>query len=394
MSNILLSERPHIGIFGDTNAGKSAIFNKILGQDMSIVSETRGTTTDPVIKVMELISFGAVALVDTAGLGDETALAQARESKTRQIFRRTTLALYIADISEFSESSYAGIKLEFEKNDIPHVLVFSKIDKVEDFQKFEEGYPNAEFVSVYDEQSVEKLKSRIVNELKKINTDNGKLLSDLLPPKSTVVLVVPIDSEAPKGRLILPQVQLIRECLDSNIKCVVVTLAELAEVLSELKRVDLVITDSQAFAEVEKIVSPDILLTSFSMLFARKKGDFSTLLSGAAGIDKLSHGDKILIAEGCSHNTSHEDIGTVKIPALLKKVTGKKLTFDIMQGHDFPGGVSEYALIIHCGGCMLTDAEMRSRIKLAIGADVPITNYGMAIAKLTGISERTIEVFK
>ena len=397
----LLSERPHIGIFGDTNAGKSAIFNKILGQEMAIVSAIRGTTTDPLIKAIELVPYGAIALIDTAGLGDITELASAREKKTRQMLRRTTLALYIADVTEFSESSYINMQSEFERYDIPHILVFSKIDiaNSKDLDMLREKYPEAIFVSIYDEESMDSLKSSVVNELELLAKTfaNNNLLGDLLPKGSTVVLVIPIDSETPRGRLILPQVQLIRECLDFDIRCVVISPAILAETLNEHDKTDLVVTDSQIFATVAAIVPKDIMLTSFSMLLARKKGDLAAQLRGADAIDNLSDGDTVLIAEACSHNTTHEDIGTVKIPALLKKYTACELQFDFMQGHDFPNdsdNIAKYAMIIHCGACMITDAEMRSRIKSAAAHNVPITNYGMAIAKITGILERVSEVFK
>ena len=394
----LLSERPHIGIFGDTNAGKSAIFNKILGQEMAIVSDIRGTTTDPLIKAMELVPYGAIALIDTAGLGDITELASAREKKTRQMLRRTTLALYIADVTEFSESSYINMQIEFERYDIPHILVFSKIDiaNSKDLDMLREKYQEAIFVSIYDENSIDDLRLRIADKLETLDkaSANNNLLGDLLPKGSTVVLVIPIDSETPRGRLILPQVQLIRECLDFDIKCVVVSPALLAETLNQYNKIDLVVTDSQIFATVAEIVPKDIMLTSFSMLLARKKGDLAAQLRGAEAIDNLSNGDTVLIAEACSHNTTHEDIGTVKIPALLKKYTACELQFDFMQGHDFPDNIAKYAMIIHCGACMITDAEMRSRIKSATAHNVPITNYGMAIAKFTGILERVSEVFK
>jgi len=408
---VLLSERPHIGIFGDTNAGKSAIFNRILGQEMAIVSDIRGTTTDPLIKAMELAPYGAVALIDTAGLGDITALASARENKTRQMLRRTTLALYVADVARFNKSSYADMQNEFHRYDIPHILVFSKIDTADpkDLDALRETYPKSAFVSIYDNydnnhdnQSMDTLKSRIADELEALESESEAspdarergLLGDILPKGSTVVLVIPIDSETPRGRLILPQVQLIRECLDFEIKCVIVPPALLEETIRQHAHVDLVVTDSQIFDAVADIVPRNVLLTSFSMLFARKKGDLATQLRGAGAIDTLNDGDSILIAEACSHTTTHEDIGTVKIPALLRKTTGREFRFEFMQGHDFPENIANYAMIIHCGACMITDAEMRSRIKLAAAHDIPITNYGMAIAKLTGILERVSEVFK
>jgi [FeFe] hydrogenase H-cluster maturation GTPase HydF len=385
--------RTHVSIFGSTNAGKSSLFNKLIGQDMMIVSEKRGTTTDPVTKAMELLPYGPIALTDTAGLGDTTDIGKQRIEKTEKILDRTDFALYTADCTSFNEADYIAAKEQFAKTKIGHLLIFTKSDL--DFpNELKEKYPDSIFVSMHDDASIKELKKRLIAELTKINPDNDTMIGDLLPSGSTVVMVIPIDSEAPKGRIILPQVQFLRDCLDHGIKCVVTRDTELEETLRELNRVDLVVTDSQAFKFVSSVVPENILLTSFSMMMAKMKGDLRQLIKGADAIDALKDGSRILMAEACTHNSSHEDIGRVKIPNLLKKYTGKDLTFDYYVHHDFPKNITDYDLVIHCGGCMINSRSMNNRIDFCTEANVPITNYGVVLAYLNGILDRSKRIFE
>lgn len=391
--------RKHVAIFGDTNAGKSTLFNAILGQEAVIVSEQKGTTTDPVIKAMELIPFGPIALIDTAGLDDLSEVGVLRIKKTKAILDRTDLALYAADITVFDEDAYAKISEEFEKKLIPHILVFTKWDKVSEDKKkmtqerYQEKYQNAVFTAHTDSRSIDNLKKRICRELDKLGKKDEMLIGDLLPPNSTVVMVVPVDSAAPKGRLILPQVQLIRDCLDHGIKCFVTRETELSNALDNLKKVDLVVTDSQAFRIVSGIVPFDIPLTSFSMILARQKGDLDTFIQGVKKLEQLPDQAKILIAESCSHNHTHEDIGRVKIPALIKKQTGKEFSFTFYAGHDFPENLADYQMVIHCGACMVNRKTVHTRLGMCKDLGIPITNYGVLLAYLNGILLRCSEFF-
>ena len=391
MEKTPLSSRTHVSIFGDTNAGKSALFNKLIGQDMVIVSDVRGTTTDPVTKAMELIPYGPIALTDTAGLGDTTEMGAERMKKTEKILERTDFAIYAADCAGFDEAAYSDLAVMFEKRKIGHLLVFTKSDLGK--PDIAEKYPNAVFVSVYDEGSVETLKRLLAERLSELCDEEQTMIGRLLPEGSTIVLVIPIDSEAPKGRLILPQVQFIRDCLDHGMKAVCVRDTELAETLSELPRVDLVVTDSQAFYEVSRIVPEDIKLTSFSMMMAGMKGDLAEFIRGADAVKFLEDGSRILMAEACTHNVSHEDIGRVKIPSLLKKCTGKELRFDYCVGYDFPDNIDDYDLVIHCGGCMINSRAIRNRITVCREHGIPISNYGVILAYVNGITERSRRVF-
>ncbi len=390
MEKTPIAFRTHVSIFGNTNAGKSALFNALIGQDLAIVSEKHGTTTDPVIKAMELIPYGPIALADTAGLGDCSDIGKERMQKTEKILDRTDFAIYAAACDDFDKSAYERAKESFSKKHIPHLLVFTKSDKESGTLK--EEYPDAVFVSVYDQNSIDALKGILNARLPK-DESSETMVGDLLPYGSTVVMVIPIDSEAPKGRIILPQVQFLRDCLDHGMKAVAVRDTELEETLAELNRVDLVVTDSQAFKFVSSVVPKDIKLTSFSMMMARMKGDLKTFADGAAAIEKLKDGSRILMAEACTHNSSHEDIGRVKIPNLLKKYTGKKLEFDFYTHHDFPDNLSDYDLVIHCGGCMINSKSMRMRAEFCLESGVPITNYGVVLAYVNGILDRSKEVF-
>lgn len=390
MEKTPLAMRKHIAIFGDTNAGKSTLFNKILGQDTAIVSNISGTTTDPITKSMELIPYGPIALIDTAGLGDETELGGKREAKTIDILKRTDLIIYAADVN------YGYRKPKLIDEDIPVILAFTKCDLAdgETITLAKSEHPNAVFISECNAESIDELKNKIIAELEKQERDDETLIGKLLPENSSLVLVCPIDSEAPKGRLILPQVQLIRDCLDHNMKAYVTTEKTLAEALNELEKVDLVVTDSQAFKVVDEIVPKSVKLTSFSMLLANQKGNFAQLCRGAKAIDGLNWKSKILMLEGCTHNSSHEDIGRVKIPALIKKYLGKEpQRYEHFSGYSMPDDITDYDLIIQCGMCMINKKEVESRLKAAEENGVPITNYGIALAFLNGILDRACEIF-
>ncbi len=391
MEKTPLSMRKHVAIFGDTNVGKSTLFNKLLGQEAAIVSEISGTTTDPITKSMELIPYGPIALIDTAGLRDDTALGGQRTAKTMEVLKRTDLVLYVHDISRKNVISSPAV----DKN-IPTVIVFTKCDLADanTLSEVSMEYPDSVLMFDYNEESMESLRKKMIEELEKQERDDDTLIGKLLPKNSSLVLVCPIDSEAPKGRLILPQVQLIRDCLDHNMKAYVTTEKTLADSISELKKVDLVVTDSQAFKIVDKLVPKTIKLTSFSMLLANQKGNFKQLYDGAKSIKTLNENSKILMLEGCTHNTSHEDIGRVKIPALIKKYLGGKSTqYDYFSGYNMPADISVYDLIIQCGMCMINKKEVASRLESADKKNVPMTNYGIALAFLNGILDRACEIF-
>lgn len=385
------SMRKHITIFGNTNVGKSTLFNKLLGQEAAIVSEVSGTTTDPVTKSMELIPYGPVVLIDTAGLNDETELGEQRTAKTLDIIKRTDLILYVRDVN--CENVLEPIK--FDKK-IPIIPVFTKCDLADakTLNSVSAEFPNSVLIFDYNEKSMESLQKRMIEELSMQERDDDTVIGNLMPKGSNIVMVCPIDSEAPKGRLILPQVQLIRDCLDYGMKAYVTTETTLSDALNDLKRVDLVVTDSQAFRIVDKIVPKNIMLTSFSMLLARQKGNFDQLLKGAAKIDSLSNSSKILMLEGCTHNTSHEDIGKVKIPKLITKyLNGVAPQYEYYTGYNMPESLDGYDMIIQCGMCMINKQEIRSRLELAAEKGVPVTNYGIALAKLNGILDRAAEIF-
>lgn len=395
MEKTPMGSRRHVTILGNVNAGKSTLFNAILGQHGSIVSNHRGTTTDPVVKAMELVPFGPIVLIDTGGLDDRSPVGAKRIERTKRIVDRTDLVLYAADVTSFDDEEYKAIASELREMSIPHILVFTKCDMVSEEKKrlLKEEHERAVFTSEKDLESIELLKKRIGRELRKLGTDEETLVGDILPVDSTVIMVVSIDAGAPKGRLILPQVQFIRDCLDHGIKCLVTKEEQLEEALSELKAVDLVVTDSQNFKTVERTVPRDIPLTSFSMLLARQKGDMDIFMEGVEKVEELTDDAKILIAEACTHNTSHEDIGRVKIPTLLKKHTGKDLQFDFYGGHDFPENLHEYELVVHCGGCMINKRAIETRLLRCQAEGVSVTNYGVLLAYLNGILPRCSETF-
>ncbi|MGL5576122.1 MAG: [FeFe] hydrogenase H-cluster maturation GTPase HydF [Sarcina sp.] len=391
MNNVTKGNRKHISIFGNVNAGKSSLMNCLTGQEVSIVSQEKGTTTDSVKKAMEILDLGAIMLTDTAGLNDKTVLGEKRVSKALEVLKSTDLGIYVMDSKDMDLEAYNEWKKEAKKYNVDFITVISKSDLLSEEEKLgmKNNLKDAIFISSENGNGMDEL----IDEMKKLLKDDvdKSLIGDLLPYGSTVVLVVPIDSEAPKGRLILPQVQLIRDCLDNGIKSYVVRDTELEEALTDLKKVDLVVTDSQAFKKVSQIVPSNIRLTSFSILFARQKGDLSKFIEGANAIRNLKAGNKVLIAESCTHNVSHEDIGQVKIPKMLEKFVGGKLDFSFSMGNDFKNNLEDYDLVIHCGACMINRKTVISRINLCNQKTVPITNYGIVIAFLTGILDRATD---
>lgn len=396
----LKSLRLHIGIFGKTNVGKSAFLNRITNQDISIVSEIAGTTTDVVEKSMELLPVGAVVFLDTAGINDTTALGKERIEKTMKVINRTDVAVIICDYKGFDEYEIGLVK-KFEELKIPFMVVVNKsdVEEISDvaLEKIKsvvgENTPILKTSATSDKEIVFKFKAKLVKMLPEDFVNSPKIVGDLVPPKSTVILVIPIDKEAPKGRIILPQVQTIRDLLDSDCLSYSVKVSELAEAINNLKESPaLVVTDSQAFREVSQIVPENIPLTSFSILFARLKGDLKAFAEGAMAIDELKDGDKVLILESCTHHAIEDDIGRVKIPNLLLKKTGKNLVIENYAGHDLPD-ISKYNLIIHCGACMTNKREVLSRILLANEKGISITNYGMTISYCLGIMDRAMKIF-
>lgn len=389
------SNRKHIGIYGKTNVGKSSLMNKIMNQDVSIVSDIEGTTTDPVQKPMEFIPVGPVLLIDTAGIGDKSELGKIRLKRTFQTLYKVDLALYIFDVNDIDYDLYNEMKINFKKFNIPYIVVVNKIDLIDEgklnFIKQSLGDPV--FISIKNDFGIEDLKNKIIKVFEDFIYE-PTILGDILNYNSKVIMVVPIDSEAPKGRIILPQVQCIRDCLDNGIKSYVVRDTELEDALNDIKDVDLVITDSQVFGKVSEIVPPDIKLTSFSILFARYKGDLDVFVDGVKKISRLQLNSKILIAECCSHNISHEDIGRVKIPKLLNSNVGFELEYDFFVGNDFPDNIDDYDLVIHCGSCMINRKSVLNRINFCKERGISITNYGVILAYLSGILDRSIEIFK
>ena len=391
------SNRKHIAFFGRRNAGKSSIFNLLLNQEISLVSDVPGTTTDPVYKSMELIGYGPVRIIDTAGLDDVGSLGRMRVEKTEEILQKTDLAIYVLNAGKIDKEEKKEAKLFFQRFRIPYVFVWNKLDqlKEEERKKLRKENSGDSFLDENINLKRENLLEIILKNLKEQEED-PPLIGDLAAYGSTVVLVVPIDSEAPKGRLILPQVQVIRECLDNGIKTVVVRETELEETIKEIQKIDLVITDSQVFKTVDKIVPDHIPLTSFSMLFARQKGDIREFIKGIEALEELKNKKEgtVLIAESCTHTTSHEDIGTVKIPNLLKKKINPNLKIIFQNGATFKEkefNMENVDLIIHCGSCMITRKNMLNRIRIAEEKGVPITNYGVTLAYLTGILDRAIK---
>lgn len=398
LNNTPNADRVHIGIFGRRNAGKSSVINAVTGQNLAIVSDVLGTTTDPVYKAMEILPLGPVVLIDTPGLDDVGELGELRVQKAFQVLNKTDIALLVLDVnSGFSKEEEKLLELVKAKN-IPFVAVLNKTDiakedKIKEFEKLLKDKYNIEnvvSVSAEKKDGIFEMKEKIAS----LNTEKEKspIISDLVCPGETAVLVVPIDESAPKDRLILPQQQTIRDLLDHNAMAAVTQVTTLAKTLESFKEPPkIVVTDSQAFKEVAKIVPENVPLTSFSILFARHKGELSTLVKGVKAMDNLKDGDTVLISEGCTHHRQCNDIGSVKIPNAVRKYTGKNLNFEFTSGGEFPLDLSKYSLIIHCGGCMLNEREMKYRIACANDAGIPMVNYGVLLAQVNGILNRSLE---
>ena len=385
------SERPHISFFGCTNSGKSSLVNAVTNQSLAVVSEVKGTTTDPVEKSMEILPLGPVVIIDTAGVNDEGKLGDLRIEKTKRVIDKTDIAVLVIDSTVGIQKDDNDLIKEFKERKIPYIVVFNKSDlKVNEILNSAQN--DSFFVSAKTGDGVNELREKlghIINE----NKQEKYIIRDRLNQGDIVILVIPIDESAPKGRIILPQQNVLRECLDAHATAICTQVEELAKLLKTITP-KYVITDSQAFNKVKEIVPENIILTSFSILMANYKGGLKTLLNGAETISKLKDGDKVLISEGCTHHRQCNDIGTVKFPNWVQNYTGKNLDFEFTQGGEFPQELSKYKLIIHCGGCMLNESEMQSRIKKSIENNIPIVNYGMAIAYMNGILDRALEIFK
>ncbi|MBR0027661.1 MAG: [Clostridia bacterium] len=390
LNSVTSADRLHIAFFGMRNAGKSSLVNAVTGQELAVVSDVKGTTTDPVKKSMELLPLGPVVIIDTPGLDDEGELGEKRIAKTKQILAKTDIAVLVVDATVGTLKQDRELIELFEDKKLPYIIAYNKSDLLTQKGTLKQ---NEIYVSALEKDNIDALKDKIGKQSK--GTLNEKhIVSDLLAEGDTVILVIPIDAAAPKGRLILPQQQTIRDVLDSHCTVISCQPSELAGTLKLLnKKPRLIITDSQAFEKVAADTPSDIQLTSFSILFARYKGDLTELVKGAAHLTKLRDGDKILISEGCTHHRQCGDIGTVKLPNWIEQFTGKVLEYSFTSGGEFPDNLNDYSLIVHCGGCMLTEKEMKHRIESANNSNVPIVNYGIAIAHMNGILKRSLEPF-
>ena len=399
MNQTPASERVHISFFGKRNAGKSSVINAVTGQDLAIVSSVMGTTTDPVYKTMELLPLGPVMVIDTPGIDDEGELGALRVRKSYQVLNKTDIAILVIDSTAGKGEEELELIHRFHKKGIPYLIVYNKIDllsteKIKDLAMSVRA--GEVLVSASDGMNIQELKEKIAS-LKPEDTHKYPLIQDLIDPLDLVILVVPIDKAAPKGRLILPQQQTIRDILERGALSLVVRDTELKSTLDHFLAQGvcpkLVVTDSQAFARVSKAVPENITLTSFSILFARYKGELETQLKGIAALSSIEDGDRILIAEGCTHHRQCGDIGTCKMPEWIRNYTGKKPGFEFTSGTEFPDDVSSYKMVVHCGGCMLNEREMKYRIACCQDQGVPITNYGILIAQVTGILKRSLGPF-
>lgn len=388
LNDTVSAERVHIGFFGMRNAGKSSLVNAVTGQELAVVSDVKGTTTDPVKKAMELLPLGPVVIIDTPGIDDEGELGELRIKKAKQALAQTDIAVLVVDsLVGLCEKDKALIE-EFKARKTPYIIAYNKSDLSE-----KEADGNSISVSAKNKTNISELKEKIAV-LAKGTKSEKRIVADLLESGDTVVLVIPIDESAPKGRLILPQQQTIRDILDSGCTAICCRDTELVQTLASLaKKPKLVITDSQAFGRVSKDVPEDIPLTSFSILFARYKGDLAELVKGAALLSQIKDGDEVLIAEGCTHHRQCNDIGTVKMPGWIEKFSNAKPNFSFTSGTEFPENPEKFKLIVHCGGCMLNEKEMQSRIRKATDAGVPVVNYGIAIAHINGILKRSVALF-
>lgn len=399
MNQTPASERVHISFFGKRNAGKSSVINAVTGQDLAIVSSVRGTTTDPVYKTMELLPLGPVMIIDTPGIDDEGELGALRVRKSYQVLNKTDIAILVVDSTTGKGEEELALIHRFHKKGIPYLVVYNKIDLLsgEEIKDLAMSVrPGEVLVSAADGMNIQELKEKIAT-LKPEDTHKYPLIQDLIKPLDLVILVVPIDKAAPKGRLILPQQQTIRDILERGALSLVVRDTELKSTLDHFLAQGvcpkLVVTDSQAFARVSKDVPENITLTSFSILFSRYKGELETQLEGVAALSSIQDDDRILIAEGCTHHRQCGDIGTCKIPNWIRNYTGKKPVFEFTSGTEFPDDVSSYKMVVHCGGCMLNEREMKYRIACCRDQGVPITNYGLLIAQVTGILKRSLGPF-
>ena len=399
MNQTPASERVHISFFGKRNAGKSSVINAVTGQDLAIVSSVMGTTTDPVYKTMELLPLGPVMVIDTPGIDDEGELGALRVRKSYQVLNKTDIAILVIDSTAGKGEEELELIHRFHKKGIPYLIVYNKIDllsteKIKDLAMSVRA--GEVLVSASDGMNIQELKEKIAS-LKPEDTHKYPLIQDLIEPLDLVILVVPIDKAAPKGRLILPQQQTIRDILERGALSLVVRDTELKSTLDHFLAQGvcpkLVVTDSQAFARVSKDVPENITLTSFSILFARYKGELETQLKGVTALSSIEDGDRILIAEGCTHHRQCGDIGTCKMPEWIRNYTGKKPVFEVTSGTEFPDDVSSYKMVVHCGGCMLNEREMKYRIACCQDQGVPITNYGILIAQVTGILKRSLGPF-
>ena len=383
-------ERVHIGFFGLRNAGKSSVVNRVTGQTLSIVSDVKGTTTDPVQKAMELLPIGPVVIIDTPGIDDEGTLGEERVRRALRVLDKTDIAVLVTDSTRGLQPAEQELIELFRKREIPFVIAHNKAD----LTSVPAAMPENEiYVSAAADSNIRELKELIARAVKPTEPEK-RLVADLLAPNDTVVLVVPIDSAAPKGRLILPQQQTIRDILEAGAISLVTRETELTRTLESLREPPrLVITDSQAFGIVDKLVPKNVRLTSFSILFARYKGNLRQAILGAAQLNSLQDGDTVLISEGCTHHRQCGDIGTEKLPNWIRRFTGKDVQFSFTSGNEFPEDVSKYALVVHCGGCMLNEREMQYRLRHSAERNVPMTNYGIAIAHMHGILDRALAPF-
>ena len=390
LNSTVSAERVHIGFFGLRNAGKSSVVNAVVGQSLAVVSDVKGTTTDPVKKAMELLPIGPVVIIDTPGVDDEGELGEKRVEKTLEILAKTDVAVLVVDSAIGKQPKDEEMISHFENRRVPYIVVYNKVDLL-DFQAVLKD--NEIFVSATQGTGINELKEKI-GALAKQNAHTKVVVSDLISKGDIVVLCIPIDESAPKGRIILPQQMTIRDILDKGAVSVCCQPEELAATLDTLKgKASLVITDSQIFGKVSKIVPENILLTSFSILMARYKGELNALVEGANALKSLKNGDKVLISEGCTHHRQCNDIGTVKIPGWIREYTGVEPVFEFTSGGEFPKDLSQYTLVVHCGGCMLNEKEMKHRLETASQQGVPVVNYGIAIAQMNGILQRSLEVF-
>ncbi len=390
LNETVSAERPHISFFGMRNAGKSSVVNAVTGQELSVVSDIKGTTTDPVKKAMEILPLGPVVLIDTPGLDDEGKLGELRVKKAKQVLAKTDIAILVIDSIKGINKPDKELIALFQEKKLPYIIVYNKADLLTERKVLKE---NELYISAVTKENIKELKEKISSFAGGVKNEKP-IVADLLKQGDLVLLVLPVDEAAPKGRLILPQQQTMRDILDARCSFIACQDTELKQTLAMLaKKPKLVITDSQVFEKVAEDIPEDMFLTSFSILFARYKGNLEELVKGAIMLSQLKSGDKILISEACTHHRQCNDIGTVKMPAWIQKFSGVNPEYDFTSGGEFPENLSEYKLIVHCGGCMLNEKEMRHRIEQAVVAGVPMVNYGVAIAQMNGILKRSLEVF-